>query len=227
MTITVRTLAEWVHGEVLGDGDLPIANARTLAEAQPGDITFVEHEKHLHAWHLSRASAAIVPGNVPVNGRPIIRVGDPLQAFTQIFKQLRRRLPEIVPSISPGSHVHPTAKLAEGVTVAPFAVVGEGAEIGANSTLHAGAVVGRFCRLGSNVTLYPHVVVSDECVLGDRVIIHANAVIGADGFGYRTNHGRHVKVSQLGWVEIEDDVEVGPGSERDGMKAVGVRLTNA
>ena len=46
-------------------------------------------------------------------------------------------------------------------------------------------------------------------VLGNRVIVHANAVIGADGFGYRFQDGRHVKVPQLGHVEIGDDVEIG------------------
>ena len=45
--------------------------------------------------------------------------------------------------------------------------------------------------------------------------IHANAVIGADGFGYRQQDGRHVKVPQLGWVEIEDDVEIGACSTID------------
>src|SRR5205085_7284375 len=45
--------------------------------------------------------------------------------------------------------------------------------------------------------------------VGDRAIIHANAVIGADGFGYRLQEGRHVKVPQLGHVEIGADVEVG------------------
>jgi UDP-3-O-[3-hydroxymyristoyl] glucosamine N-acyltransferase len=34
-------------------------------------------------------------------------------------------------------------------------------------------------------------------------------VLGADGFGYRLIDGRHVKVPQLGRVEIGDDVEVG------------------
>jgi UDP-3-O-[3-hydroxymyristoyl] glucosamine N-acyltransferase len=208
-------LAEWVRGEVLGDGDLPISNARPLSEAQPGDITFVEHEKHLHAWHVSRASAAIVPGNVPVNGRPIIRVLDPVMAFAQVFQQLRGRPAESVPSISPTAQVHPTARLAAGVSVGPFAVVGEGCEIGANTTLHAGVVIGRLCRLGHDVTLYPHVTVSDECVVGNRVVIHPNAVIGADGFGYRMNQGRHNKVPQLGWVEIEDDVEIGACSTID------------
>ena len=40
-------------------------------------------------------------------------------------------------------------------------------------------------------------------------MIHAHAVIGADGFGYREVDGRHVKVPQLGHVEIGDDVEIG------------------
>ncbi len=215
MTVTVRTLAEWVRGEVLGDGDLPIANARTLSEAEPGDITFVEHEKHLNAWHSSRASAAIVPGNVPVNGRPIIRVSDPLMAFAQVVQQLRGRPVEAAPSISPTAHVHPSVRLSPGASVGPFVVIGEGTEIGPDCTLHAGAVVGRSCKLGANVTLYPHVVISDDCILGNRVIIHANSVIGADGFGYRTHQGRHVKVPQLGWVELEDDVEIGACSTID------------
>jgi UDP-3-O-[3-hydroxymyristoyl] glucosamine N-acyltransferase len=215
VTVTIRELAEWVHGEVLGDGETAISNARTLTEAQPGDITFVEHEKHLHAWHVSRASAAIVPGHVPVNGRPIIRVHDPLMAFARVVQQLRGRPVEASPSISPSAHVHPTARLAASVTVGPFVVVGENSEIGANTVLHAGAVVGRSCKVGENVVLHPHVVISDDCVLGSRVVIHANAVIGADGFGYRTQEGKHVKVPQLGWVEIEDDVEVGACSTID------------
>jgi UDP-3-O-[3-hydroxymyristoyl] glucosamine N-acyltransferase len=215
VTVTVRTLAEWVRGEVLGDGDLPISNARTLGEAQPGDITFVEHEKHLAAWHSSRASAAIVPGTVPVNGRPIIRVGDPLMAFAQVVQQLRGRPPVIAPSISPAAHIHPTARLAEGVFVGPFAAIGEGSVIGSNSVIHAGAHVGRSCKIGNNVVLHPHAIVSDDCNLGNRVVIHANTVIGADGFGYRAQQGKHVKVPQLGWVEVEDDVEIGACSTVD------------
>jgi UDP-3-O-[3-hydroxymyristoyl] glucosamine N-acyltransferase len=39
--------------------------------------------------------------------------------------------------------------------------------------------------------------------------MHANSVVGADGFGYRFQNGRHVKVPQLGSVEIGDDVEIG------------------
>jgi UDP-3-O-[3-hydroxymyristoyl] glucosamine N-acyltransferase len=41
------------------------------------------------------------------------------------------------------------------------------------------------------------------------VVVHANSVLGADGFGYRFQNGRHAKVPQLGSVEIGDDVEIG------------------
>ncbi len=209
MTVTVRQLAEWVRGEVLGDGDLPISNARPLAEAQPGDITFVEHDRHWHAWQSSRASAAIVPPTLPVNGRPVIRVEDPLMAFVQVVLRLRGRTAEPKPEISPAAHVHPTVRIGPGVSIGPLAVIGEGTVIGANSVIHAGAVIGRSCKLGEGVVIHPHAVLYDDCVLGNRVIVHGNAVIGADGFGYRTQGGRHVKVPQLGWVEVEDDVEIG------------------
>src|SRR5262249_43247276 len=159
--------------------------------------------------HASKASAAVVPMSVPVNGRPVIRVGDPLMAFVRIVQQLRGRPAASTGMIDPTAHVHPTARLGPGGTIGPFVVIGEGTEIGANATLHAGVSVGRFCKLGTDVTLHPHVVLYDDCVLGDRVIVHANAVVGADGFGYRMQKGRHVKVPQLGWVEIEADVEVG------------------
>jgi UDP-3-O-[3-hydroxymyristoyl] glucosamine N-acyltransferase len=215
VTVTVRQLAECVRGEVLGDPDQPITDARTLADARPGDITFVADDKHLAAWHNSRASAAVVLPSVPVNGRPVIRVPDPLMAFVEIVQHLRGRKPAATGTIDPTAHVHPAAKLAPGVTVGPFVVIGEGTEVGPGGVIHAGAVLGRFCKLGAGVTLHPHVVLYDDCVLGDRVTVHANAVLGADGFGYRVHNGRHVKVPQLGWVEIEADVEIGAGSAID------------
>ena len=216
MSVTVGQLAEWVRGEVLGDADLPIAHARALTDAQPGDITYVEGDRHhLEAWHNCKASAAVVPMSVPVNGRPIIRVADPLMAFARIVQTLRGRTAPDSHSIDSTAIVHPTACLGPGVSIGPFVVVGEGAEIGANAMLHTGVVIGRGCRIGRDAVLYPRVVLYDDCVLGDRVTIHANAVIGADGFGFRVLDGKNVKVPQLGWVEIEDDVEIGASSTVD------------
>jgi UDP-3-O-[3-hydroxymyristoyl] glucosamine N-acyltransferase len=54
------------------------------------------------------------------------------------------------------------------------------------------------------VVLYPGTRV------GARVEIHAGSVLGSPGFGYlRESDGRQRRIPQNGWVEIEDDVEIG------------------
>jgi UDP-3-O-[3-hydroxymyristoyl] glucosamine N-acyltransferase len=210
VTLTVRELADLVNGECLGDGTTPITNARPITEAQPGDITFVEDDRHLPAWHQSAATAAVVPTHIPVNGRPIIRVTDPLMAFASILLRLRgRSQPTAGTTIHPTAEIHPTARLGADATIGAFVVVGANTVIGDRVTLHTGVSVGNECQLGDDVFIYPRVVLYEGTILGHRVRIHANAVIGADGFGYRTQQGRHVKVPQLGYVDIGDDVEIG------------------
>jgi UDP-3-O-[3-hydroxymyristoyl] glucosamine N-acyltransferase len=87
--------------------------------------------------------------------------------------------------------------ISEGVTLFPGVYVGEGSIIGKGSILY------------SNVT------VREGVRIGERVIIHAGAVIGADGFGYATDGGKHHKIPQIGGVIIEDDVEVGANTTID------------
>jgi UDP-3-O-[3-hydroxymyristoyl] glucosamine N-acyltransferase len=58
--------------------------------------------------------------------------------------------------------------------------------------------------------LYTGVKVYHDCVIGNKVTIHASAVIGSDGFGFAPQaDGSYTKVSQIGNVLIEDDVEIG------------------
>jgi UDP-3-O-[3-hydroxymyristoyl] glucosamine N-acyltransferase len=209
VSATVRQLAELVQGQVHGDGDLVIHGARTLGEARAGDISFLEHEKHARQLADSQASAAVVPVSWPANGRTLIQVADPLAAFITIVRHLHGRAEPPPHGIDPLASVHPTAQLGADPSVFPFAVVGEGSVVGARCKIHSHAVVGRFCRLGDDVTLYPGCVLYDNTVVGDRAIVHANAVLGADGFGYRLQNGRHVKVPQLGHVEVGDEVEIG------------------
>jgi UDP-3-O-[3-hydroxymyristoyl] glucosamine N-acyltransferase len=206
---TVQQLAELVHGQVHGDGSLVITDARPLAQAQAGHVTFVEDDKHAHQLPSCQASAAVVSPSVQPNGKTLIRVADPLSAFVAIVRHLQGWTEPPPHGVDPLASVHPSARLGPDASVFPFAAVGEGSVVGARCRLYSGAVVGRRCRLGDDVILYPNAVLYDGTVLGDRVIVHANAVLGADGFGYRLQNGRHVKVPQLGHVEVGDDVEVG------------------
>jgi len=224
MSVTIRQLAALVHGQVHGDEDRVIAAARPLTEAMPGDVTFIENDKHLRYLLNCKATAVVLPtalmpqlpcGPSTLDAPALIEVQDPLAAFVVLMRHFRG--PEYVPptGIDPRADVHPEAKLGPDVSVFPFVSIGAGTVIGARCQLHAGVVIVRNCKVGDDVILYPHVVLYDETILGDRVIVHSNAVFGADGFGYRLQNGRHAKIPQFGSVAIGDDVEIGAGTTID------------
>jgi UDP-3-O-[3-hydroxymyristoyl] glucosamine N-acyltransferase len=221
---TVAELAALVEGRVQGDPNLVIQAARPLHEAGPSDITFLENERHARALETTRARAVVVPNCLASANEEslgasapgaFISVPDPLMAFVAIVRRLHG-LPELpLHGIDPRASVDPSATIGPEASVHPFAVIGANTIIGARCRIHAGAVIGRNCRLGDDVVLHPHVVLYDQTVLGHRVVVHANAVLGADGFGYRLQDGRHVKVPQFGSVEIGDDVEIGAATTID------------
>jgi UDP-3-O-[3-hydroxymyristoyl] glucosamine N-acyltransferase len=209
VSTTVRQLADLVQGQVLGDGAVVIRAARCLDEAGDGDITFLEHERHAGRLADSRASCVVANIDIPADGRAVIRVKDPLMAFVAIVRHMQGQVQPVPHGIDAQAAVHPSAQVGPDPSIFPFAVIGAGTVVGARCRIHPGAVIGRNCRLGDDVTVYANAVLYDDTVLGHRVTVHGNAVLGADGFGYRFQDGRHVKVPQLGNVEIGDDVEVG------------------
>jgi UDP-3-O-[3-hydroxymyristoyl] glucosamine N-acyltransferase len=211
---TVEELATLVSGRLVGDGHVAIQSARPVAEAGPGDITFIDDERYAKLLRHSPASAAIVgphfkkssPGDRDL---PVIEVDDPRSAFLAVRSHLKGNGRERWTGIHPLAHVSPSARIGAGVAIYPFVYVGEDSVIGDGSTLCAGVVVGDDCRIGCNTMLHPHVVLYEGVTLGDRVEIHAGTVLGADGFGYRLTDGRHVKMPQTGTVDVHDDVEIG------------------
>ncbi|MFL5243282.1 MAG: UDP-3-O-(3-hydroxymyristoyl)glucosamine N-acyltransferase [Gemmataceae bacterium] len=215
MDFTVQHLAELVQGKLHGNPQQIITGAHSLEEARAGEITFVEDDRHAPQLKTSQASAAVVPEHLKTNGLTVIRVADPLSAFVQIARAFQEPFPDAAPGIDPRACVSSTARISPDATVQAFACIGPEVVIGARCRISSGVSISAKCRVGDDVTLYPHVVLYERTILGDRVTIHANAVIGADGFGYRLKDGRHVKVAQLGYVEIESDVEIGAGTTID------------
>jgi UDP-3-O-[3-hydroxymyristoyl] glucosamine N-acyltransferase len=215
VSVTIRELAELVRGILHGDGDVVVHAARPLGEARAGDITFLESEKHAAQLVASAASAAVVSTAMPLGGKTMIQVADPLMAFVAIAQRLHGKPTRSPHGIDPLASVDATAQIGDAASIHPFVRVGAGSVTGKRCLLHSGVVIGEDCKLGDDVVLHANVVLYDGTVVGDRVIVHANAVIGADGFGYRTQNGRHVKVPQLGSVELGADVEIGAGTTID------------
>jgi UDP-3-O-[3-hydroxymyristoyl] glucosamine N-acyltransferase len=63
--------------------------------------------------------------------------------------------------------------------------------------------------IGADTMLAPNVVIMEDVTIGERVIIHGGTVVGGDGYGFLQHDGKHVKIPQVGAIEIGDDVEIG------------------
>jgi UDP-3-O-[3-hydroxymyristoyl] glucosamine N-acyltransferase len=212
---TVEQLAALVRGRLVGDGSVSIRSARPVAEAGPGDITFIESERYAKLLRSSPASAAIVGPHFNHN-RPsikddlaVIEVDDPISAFVAVRNHLSGEQKPRWTGIHPQACVAATARIGTNVAVYPFVYVGENAEIGDGTTLFPGVVIGEGCRIGQECTIHPNAVLYPDVVLNDRVEIHAGTVLGGDGFGYRQVSGRHVKIPHTGGLEVGSDVEIG------------------
>src|SRR5690242_13414504 len=114
---TVEQLAALVRGRLVGDGSVPIRSARPVAEAGPGDITFIENERFTKLLRSSPASAAIVGPHFRVGasefgqGLAVIEVDDPMAAFLAVRSHLNGGPPPRWTGIHPQAWVAPTARL--------------------------------------------------------------------------------------------------------------------
>lgn len=214
-TADVAALAELVNGQVVGNPATRIEGAAPLGEVAAGQITFVEQPERLAQAVASAASALVLPRGMVCESKPVIEVDEVHAAFSKIVCHFNPQRQSGPTGISPQAIVSPTARLGHNVTVGPMAVIGDDVVVGDGATLHAGVTVMPGCQVGAGATLFPRVTLYEGTVVGDRAIIHAGAVIGAYGFGYRQNEGRHEMTSQLGHVEIGDDVEIGANSTID------------
>jgi UDP-3-O-[3-hydroxymyristoyl] glucosamine N-acyltransferase len=215
---TLFELAEIVGGKVIGDGNVEIWKVASIEEAGTGDITFLANPRYASHLKSCKASAVIVAAGAaappPAPGRGYLAAADPYLAFAKLLALINPP-PRYDAGVSPMASVHPTAKLADGVTAFPFVYISEGASVGRGTVLFPGVFLGAGVSVGAGCVLHPNVTVREQCRIGDRVILHAGVVVGADGFGYAGAGATRVKIPQVGVVEISDDVEIGANSTID------------
>lgn len=196
-----------------------ITRISALKEAQPGDLSFLGNPKYKPEVAATRASVVLLPADFagdPAPDQLFLLVDNPSAALATLCARIEASLwPRPAPGIHPSAVVAPDADIDPGATIGPLCVVESGAQIGPFSVLHAQVFIGRRARVGAGCWFMSNVHLATECVVGDRVRLHAGVVIGADGFGYESSTGRHVKIPQIGQVVIDDDVEVGANTTID------------
>ncbi|HKD76933.1 MAG TPA: UDP-3-O-(3-hydroxymyristoyl)glucosamine N-acyltransferase, partial [Ktedonobacterales bacterium] len=232
-------MAEFTAARLIGDGSVEIRKVASIAQAQAGDLVFVQEERHLAAA-LTSPAGAVIAGEFAAssNAKPLLIAEQPRLAFARAGALLHP--PKTYP---PGTHptavIHPSAKIAGTAAIDAHAVIAANAIIGERAHIGAGCSIGEGTIIGDDCDLYPRVVVYAGTTLGHRVMVHAGAVLGSDGFGYVRDevHGRYQKFPQVGELVIGDYVEIGanctidrgaldktvigPGTKLDNMVHIG------
>jgi UDP-3-O-[3-hydroxymyristoyl] glucosamine N-acyltransferase len=212
--ITLREIAALLNGTVIGRESVVIENIRPIEEAGVGDITFVANRKYLKKLKTTGASAIIVSPQVREEGKNLVLVDDPYAAFGRLMNLF-------YPTEHGHSGISPDAYVEEGATVSgeanvfPKAFISSGAKIEKGAIIYPGVFIGRNVCVGESSILYANVTVYSGCLIGKRVILHSGVVIGSDGFGFAAPGRGNSKIPQVGFVQIDDDVEIGANTTVD------------
>lgn len=207
MKKTVKELAQFLGGAVIGDENREISDVKGLAEAGSDDISFAvePYTEYLPQVH---AGAVITEKEYPAGDNTLVLVENPRLAFSKLLELFHPRQ-----SVEQGIHstavVDESAKIGENTAVMAYAVIGKNVNIGAGSVIYPYVFIGDNVTIGVNAAIYPGAVIMENTVMGDNAVIRAHAVIGGEGFGFATKDGKHTRIPQIGNVTIGDDVEIG------------------
>lgn len=192
-----------------GDGEKLISGVAELSVAGGVDISFVGSRRAAEQAPQSAAGCLIVPIDYPnTEQRTVIRSRAPRTDFARCVRMFHPR-PAVPPGIHPTAFVAEDVTLGEGVYLGPGVVVAAGSMVGAYTRIGAGSVVGERVTIGRNCTIHPNVTVYDDVELGDSVVLHAGVVVGADGFGFVMTDGHYEQFPQVGRVVLGSGVELG------------------
>jgi len=211
MNISLKEIADFINGKIIGDENLIISSVARIDEAGKGELSFIYLPAYEKFQETTKASALIVKPDLKKTRNDIsyIEVEYPEKAF---FSVLRKYFsPEFkLEGIDKSAFISPSAKIGNNVSLGKNVVISDGCIIGDNTKIFHNTVLAENVEIGKDCLVFSNTTIRENCKIGNRVIIHSGTVIGSDGFGYHKNEsGEYVKIPQIGNVIIEDDVEIG------------------
>lgn len=212
MEFTALQIAQVLGGTIEGNPDVAIRTYSKIEEGVPGALTFFANPKYEHFVYSTAATAILVNNDFTPSQEvkaTLIRVPNAYEALAQLLNMYEQMQPKKV-GIEQPSYISPKASVGEFAYVGAFAYIGDNAKIGKNVKIYPQAYIGDGVVIGDDTIVYAGVKIYKGCKIGHRCTLHAGCVIGADGFGFAPDaNGEYQKISQIGNVEISDDVEIG------------------
>jgi UDP-3-O-[3-hydroxymyristoyl] glucosamine N-acyltransferase len=194
---------------VPGDGELVVAGLAPLGVREDRCLYFVNRELHAaerDALAGSDGSVVIARRGSSLDGElgscRVLETRDPRAAIAAVLElvvSLGRQQPwvegrEISPDAKVSAHavIEGNVRIAEGVEIEPFCMVGPNVSIGRGSVIRSGARIG------------PRILIGEHCRVG------ANTVIGTDGFGFVADpRGNKSPIPHLAGVVVGSHVQIG------------------
>jgi UDP-3-O-[3-hydroxymyristoyl] glucosamine N-acyltransferase len=218
MEFTAKAIAEFLNGEVVGNPEVKVNNVAKIEEAKAETLAFLANPKYTKYIYTTKASIVLVNKDfVPENNisATLIKVENAYESFAKLLELAEQARP-VKQGISSLAFIEESAKIGDGVYIAPFVYIGENAVIEDNVKLFPHVFIDDNVVIKESSTLNSGVKIYHECIIGANCIIHAGAVIGSDGFGFAPDENNvYRKIPQLGNVVIEDNVEIGSNTTID------------
>lgn len=208
-------LAERFGLTLRGDGERRIDGVATLARAQAHQLAFIANPRY--RGQLAQSDAGLVvmsEDDADGYAGDALIAKDPYVAFAKIAALFDHR-PAVASGVHISAAIDPSADISSEASIGPFVSIGARSRVESGAVIGPGCIIGEDCTVGAGTELVARVTLVRRVRLGRRVLIHPGAVLGADGFGLAMEHGRWLKIPQLGGVVIGDDCEIGANTTID------------
>jgi UDP-3-O-[3-hydroxymyristoyl] glucosamine N-acyltransferase len=213
---TLGDIAARLGGDLFGDGTLEIDGVNDLSRATPRQISFLGNSRYAKAAFATQAAAVLIPRDFTKElPCATIRLENPSAAFAQVVALFAPSPIAWTPGIHPSAVIDPTVVMGRDVHIGPHVVIESNVQIGDRVHLGAGTYIGHGSTIEADSYFHPRVTLRERSVVGARVILHSGVVVGSDGFGYDFHQGRYVKIPQVGYVQIDEDCEIGANTTID------------
>lgn len=217
MEFTAQQIAEFIEGEIVGDGKVKLNKVSKIEEGEEGALSFLANPKYTKHIYTSKASAVIVNQDFcpEKEVQPVlIKVKDAYTAFASLLEMVHQFNYD-EEGIDETAKIDDSCKLGEELYIGHNVYIGKNCVIGNNVRIYPGCFIGKNVSIGNDTTLWPGVKIYNDCKIGENCIFHGGVIIGSDGFGFAPDSENYKKIPQIGNVIIEDRVEIGSNTTID------------
>ena len=194
--------------------DILISSIKPLNHANKNDLTFFDSVKYKNLALNTKASFCLTTEKLkkflPESTEKII-VQNVLYELALTLKKLYPNADIDYPDLTAKQ---PKNKDFPGVKFGNNVLIGKGVKIGKNSIIGSNTIIEKKVSIGKNCVIGSGVIIKNS-IMKDSVVIQDNCKIGQKGFGFIPNKLKNFKFPHIGYVKIENNVEIASGCTID------------